>query len=619
MISLAVFLYVKRGTVYFRKPWRRLLESFEPDTPDNSTTVTATVTTSTTDGLSTTVTSRTSTIDIGIKANLKDSAVASDILEKASRKVLLRRSSQPTTNASKSIPVADVSNPSGRSPNNQSQVTTPDPSEIPIPQKPTMSSNTSSSTTISDARNLSANDETSAPTSSESVLKNMQLIGNANQPISNQSASTPLDSDASTLPGFLRSEVPPSEGVDEIAMESATTETLNTINSSLPASTEPTSSIPGPSATSTVANNEKISAIPQVPFEIPLRSRSKTTSPPSIDALSVEKFLLERVSSFNDVVRQRLEKLSSPTDLTIDDNGNATRLEQQGIDLPSFSWSASSLSMPTPEKRREILAKATSFIATALLVNTYFATGKFSFFWEDTLYAIAGLGVPMTVAMHRSLCVLLGHLNWVAFGSAILRIVVRPKFFGRDSKWFRQNALGEDETNGNANAAAATASQTPNRKSNNWIWWVIGGYSLSAWFFNIADFVNLYTLPAHILEDAILQEGVVTQLINPENNDFLASLVGYIAPCISAPWWEEVLYRGFFFPALSLFAPVGMSVFISGIVFSVHHLSITAGLPLAVLGWTWAGLYMASDNLWTTILVHALWNSRVFLSSWLGV
>jgi membrane protease YdiL (CAAX protease family) len=61
-------------------------------------------------------------------------------------------------------------------------------------------------------------------------------------------------------------------------------------------------------------------------------------------------------------------------------------------------------------------------------------------------------------------------------------------------------------------------------------------------------------------------------------------------PLLSVPWWEEVLYRGFLCPALSLFMPVRASVFVSGVVFSAHHLSIVAGLHLAVLGWTWAAL-----------------------------
>ena len=80
-------------------------------------------------------------------------------------------------------------------------------------------------------------------------------------------------------------------------------------------------------------------------------------------------------------------------------------------------------------------------------------------------------------------------------------------------------------------------------------------------------------LPARVFE--LAGEGVVSQLINPENNDIAASLVGYIAPCISAPWWEEVLYRGFLLPALCLQMKFWPAAFVSGIVFSVHHVSTT--------------------------------------------
>ena len=124
-------------------------------------------------------------------------------------------------------------------------------------------------------------------------------------------------------------------------------------------------------------------------------------------------------------------------------------------------------------------------------------------------------------------------------------------------------------------------------------------------------------LPAAIFETQ--PEGVVSQLINPENNDVAASLVGYIAPCISAPWWEEVLYRGFVLPALCIHMGYWPAVYVSGIIFSAHHMSWTGGIPLAFLGWTWAAIYAKCGNLLVTILIHAMWNSRVFLGSWLGL
>ena len=145
----------------------------------------------------------------------------------------------------------------------------------------------------------------------------------------------------------------------------------------------------------------------------------------------------------------------------------------------------------------------------------------------------------------------------------------------------------------------------------------MGGYFVSSWFFNIADFINQWVLPLPILEQA--QESVVSQLINPEFNDWLASAVGYIAPCITAPWWEEVLYRGFLLPAFTLNMSWKWSVFWNGIIFSIHHMSPTACIPLAVLGGTWSVLYSKSGNLLTTILVHAMWNSRIFLGSWFGL
>jgi len=135
--------------------------------------------------------------------------------------------------------------------------------------------------------------------------------------------------------------------------------------------------------------------------------------------------------------------------------------------------------------------------------------------------------------------------------------------------------------------------------------------------FNISNFLNQIVLPASYFEG--VTEGVVSQLVHPENNDRIAGFIGYIAPCISAPWWEEILYRGFMLPALNVLLPLNTSVIISGLIFSAHHLSATGFIPLAMLGITWAYLYAKCGNLFVTIFIHALWNSRVFLGSWLGL
>ena len=287
-------------------------------------------------------------------------------------------------------------------------------------------------------------------------------------------------------------------------------------------------------------------------------------------------------------------------------------------------------------KKKEVHPRITSIIAFMLLTVGYFSTGRFSLIFENLLYAAAGFGLPLTVPMHRSLVVLLGHLAWVVVGSAIMAGILSPKPFFGGGEWTtsepkKEELLiltrsNEEGTTINRKAMKKKAKEIAllrplrwytNKWDTYWLWWVVGGYFVSAWLFNIADFANQIILPPYLFAEQA--EGVVSQLINPENNDFLASLVGYIAPCLSAPWWEEVLYRGYLLPALGLFMGFWPSVFVSGILFSVHHLSLMGAIPLMVLGWLWAALYAKSGNILVTMLIHGMWNSRVFLGSWLGL
>lgn len=226
---------------------------------------------------------------------------------------------------------------------------------------------------------------------------------------------------------------------------------------------------------------------------------------------------------------------------------------------------------------------------TLLLVVAYLASGYGAVFSEQVLYLLAGSGVPLTVATTRAWKVLLGHLMWVYMGIGILRRL--NPFFPKKGTWLRW------------------------KWRSNWLWWAIGGYYVSALFFNTADVVNQLMLPASLFEE----ETVVSKLINPENKDRMAMAVGSIGPCVSAPVFEEVLYRGFLLPALACFLPMWMAIPASSVLFAIHHLNPTMVLPLSMLGFIWAVLYAKSGNLIVTILIHAMWNSRVFLGSLLGL
>lgn len=256
------------------------------------------------------------------------------------------------------------------------------------------------------------------------------------------------------------------------------------------------------------------------------------------------------------------------------------------------------------------------------LFLAYRWTGQLAHNCEGVLYRMAGLGVPMTVAMHRSLVVLLSHLSWVLMGTVILSLDLYPHFFGRNiwkNLWVQvlTQFNFKDASVALQNYTVTTTSKWYTYECNtSWVWWVVGGYLVSSWLFNVADMVNQILLPSSVFKDA--SEGVVAQLISPENNDIWASIVGYIAPCLTAPIWEELLYRGFMLPTLCLFMPFWAAVVVSGIIFSAHHMSVTGFIPLMVLGMVWAILYAKCKNLIVTVLIHAMWNSRVFLGSWLG-
>jgi membrane protease YdiL (CAAX protease family) len=151
---------------------------------------------------------------------------------------------------------------------------------------------------------------------------------------------------------------------------------------------------------------------------------------------------------------------------------------------------------------------------------------------------------------------------------------------------------------------------------SNWVWWVIGGYSVSVLLFRLADWFNGNIVPMSWFESE--SGNIVNQMIAPEGNDLVALLIGSIAPCISAPLWEEVFYRGLIYPWLCSVFPMAFATPFSAVIFAAHHARKDVFIPLFTLGLSWACLYVLSGNLFVPVVVHAMWNSRVFLGSFLG-
>jgi len=80
-----------------------------------------------------------------------------------------------------------------------------------------------------------------------------------------------------------------------------------------------------------------------------------------------------------------------------------------------------------------------------------------------------------------------------------------------------------------------------------------------------------------------------------------------------APFFEELLFRGFLFPVMARQGRVALALFASALLFGAIHLQ-PAGLPvLSTLGLVLALAVRQTGSLWPAILVHACWNGSVFL------
>ena len=204
------------------------------------------------------------------------------------------------------------------------------------------------------------------------------------------------------------------------------------------------------------------------------------------------------------------------------------------------------------------------------------------------LDALVVFGVPLNPARLLSSRLIFEQLSlYLILGKLVS--VRHPTFFSRE--WVRFRTRGP------------------------WLLPVLGGYTASLALFNLVEPINQLLLP-HL---AYGPEGVVAKLANPSDRSAATLLLSSIAPCIGAPLFEELQSRAFILQALTAAVPLSLALLISGILFGAQHLQIGLLLPLSVTGYIWGVLYVNSNNLLVPMLIHALWNARIFLGSYLGL
>ena len=86
-------------------------------------------------------------------------------------------------------------------------------------------------------------------------------------------------------------------------------------------------------------------------------------------------------------------------------------------------------------------------------------------------------------------------------------------------------------------------------------------------------------------------------------------LLFFIGGAVIAPIVEEIFFRGFIFAGLRPRYGWQKAAFISALLFALLHFTLTAILPIFILGLIFAYLYQVSDSIWPPILMHMLTNA----------
>ncbi len=145
---------------------------------------------------------------------------------------------------------------------------------------------------------------------------------------------------------------------------------------------------------------------------------------------------------------------------------------------------------------------------------------------------------------------------------------------------------------------------------SNWILWGIGGYLVALPLVIIVSLINQQIWDGQGGSNPLLSLALEAQ-------DTVVLAIFYFTASLAAPFYEEIMFRGFLLPSLTRYIPVWAAIVVSSFIFALAHLNLSEVLPLAILGMVLGVVYTRSRNLLSSMLVHSLWNGGTLLSLFL--
>ncbi len=198
------------------------------------------------------------------------------------------------------------------------------------------------------------------------------------------------------------------------------------------------------------------------------------------------------------------------------------------------------------------------------------------------LFGVVKLDPTALSLRGKAIYVLVTYLLMAASGLLVLYFSIKP-FFPLPKDWFRFQWL------------------------SNWVLWGIGGYLVALPLVVVISLINQLFWNGQGGSNPLLFLALKAQ-------DKVVLAIFFFTASIAAPFFEEIIFRGFLLPSLTRYFPVWGAISISSLVFALAHLNLSEVLPLATLGMILGFVYTRSRSLLSSILLHSLWNSGTLLS-----
>ena len=101
------------------------------------------------------------------------------------------------------------------------------------------------------------------------------------------------------------------------------------------------------------------------------------------------------------------------------------------------------------------------------------------------------------------------------------------------------------------------------------------------------------------------------------NNNYLSFILLFVTTTLLAPLFEEIIFRGILLPILSRDFGTILGIIVSAFIFALAHLSLGEMPPLFILGIGLGITRIASGSLFSSVIMHSLWNGLTFLNLFL--